>query len=531
MKREMRSYKMKKKFITAGFASLLVFIGLTFVQTVFAATFTVTKFADTNDGVCDTDCSLREAIGAANSSAGADNITIPAGTYTLSIAGTGEDANATGDLDVTGGLTINGAGAVSTIIDGGGIDRVLTVHPGATDQINAVTIRNGNPGAGFGAAGILNSGKLTLSKSSVTNNTGDNFGGGIYNVGTITLIDTTVSDNILLGFNLSGGGGGIFSSGTMTMTRTTVSGNSTIGRGGGIYNLDQTLTIINSTISGNTALNGGGIFNRFGTVNLTHVTLTGNTATDNGGGIWNFSGTATLANTIVSGNSAATAADDCAGGITSLGYNLAGDASCTLGGTGDLNSTNPLLGPLADNGGQTLTHALFLGSPAIDAVPLLFCTVTTDQRGVPRPQGAACEIGSFEIAVLKGRMTGGGSISASIVKHGFELSCDTAAGPNNLEVNWGKNNKFQLENLTGAICSDSPVINEGQPVAGFDTYVGTGTGWYNGAPGATAVWTFTDAGEPGSNDLATLTIKDVNNVVILTISATLKSGNHQSHKN
>lgn len=386
---------------------IILFLFFFFGQVTYAATITVNTTVDelnTNGN-----CSLREGIQAANTNSlvdaclagsGTDTIILPAGTYTLGIAGTGEDANATGDLDVTGGLIINGAGAVSTIIDGGSIDRVLEVRPGADVQVNGITIRNGNPGAGFGAAGILNSGTLTLTKSTVTNNTGDNFGGGIYNVGTMTLTDTTVSDNILLGSNLSGGGGGIFSSGTMTLTRTTVSGNSTIGRGGGIYNLDQTATITNSTISTNTALNGGGIFNRDGTVNLTHNTITSNIAADNGGGVWNYSGTMRFANTIIAGNTAATPADDCAGGMSSLGYNLASDATCSLGGIGDLNSTNPLLGPLANNGGLTKTHALLAGSPAIDAVPLVSCAVSTDQRGILRPQGAACDIGAFELLLI-----------------------------------------------------------------------------------------------------------------------------------
>lgn len=385
-----------KSLLVSCFAFFLVLI---LAQAAFAATFTVTKTADTNDGVCDADCSLREAIGAANALAGADIISLPAGTYILSIVGTGEDANATGDLDITGVLTVSGAGANTTIIDGGGIDRVLTVRPGATVIIDKVAIRNGNPGAGFGAAGILNTGTLTLTKSIVSNNTGENFGGGIFSSGTLTLTDTTVSDNILLGLNTSGGGGGIFSEGTLTLNRTTISGNTTIGRGGGIYNLDSTATITNSTISGNTGLNGGGIFNRFGTVNVVNSTIAGNTATDNGGGIWNFGGTMTLKNTIVSGNTAATAADDCAGGKTSLGYNLAGDASCALGGVGDLNSTNPLLGPLAGNSGPTRTHALLPGSPAIDTVPLASCTVSTDQRGVPRPMGPDCDRGAFERVV------------------------------------------------------------------------------------------------------------------------------------
>ena len=327
----------------------------------------------------DGDCSLREAIQSANTDtavdgytagSGTDTITVPTGTYTLSILGTGEDANATGDLDITGNLTINGAGATSTIIDGGGTDRVIEVRPGATVGINTLTIRNGNPGPGFGAAGILNSGTLTLTNITLTNNTGENFGGGIYSIGTLTLTDATVSDNILLGSNTSGGGGGIFNSGTMTLTRTTVGGNSTIGRGGGIYNLDLTATITNSTISTNTALNGGGVFNRFGTVNFTSTTIANNIATDNGGGVWNFGGTMNLKNTILASNTATTASDDCAGGMTSLGYNIASDASCALGGTGDLNSTNPLIGPLANNGGPTQTHALLSCNPALHLVPL-----------------------------------------------------------------------------------------------------------------------------------------------------------------
>ena len=353
----------------------------------------------------DGDCSLREAIQSANSNtsvdncttgSGTDTIAVPAGTYTLSIVGTGEDANAIGDLDITSPLTINGAGAVSTIIDGGGIDRVIEVRPGATVGINAVTIQNGNPGPGFGAAGILNSGTLTLTNSTVTNNTGENFGGGIYSIGTLTLTDTTVSDNMLLGSKTSGGGGGIFSSGILTLTRTTVSGNSTIGRGGGIYNLDLTGTITNSTISTNTALNGGGLFNRFGIVNFTNTTIANNIATDNGGGVWNLGGTMNLKNTILVGNSATTASDDCAGSNTSLGYNIASDSSCALGGTGDLNSTNPMIGPLSSNGGPTQTHALLFSSPAIDLVPLSSCNVSTDQRGVSRPQGASCDSGSYE---------------------------------------------------------------------------------------------------------------------------------------
>src|SRR5215216_4717200 len=93
----------------------------------YAATYSVTKTADTAVGACDSDCSLREAIIAANAAPGADTITLPAGTFTLTRAGAGEDAAATGDLDIAGDLTIAGKGAGTTIIDGGGIDRVVDV--------------------------------------------------------------------------------------------------------------------------------------------------------------------------------------------------------------------------------------------------------------------------------------------------------------------------------------------------------------------------------------------------------------------
>jgi hypothetical protein len=113
--------------------------------------------------------------------------------------------------------------------------------------------------------------------------------------------------------------------------------------------------------------------------------------------------------------------------------------------------------------------------------------------------------------------------------HGFELHCNIQQGPNNLEVNWGKGNKFHLETLTSAACMDDPNIVESPPVAGFDTYIGSGTGRYNGAPGATATWTFTDAGEPGKNDTVRLTIKDSLGNTVLTVSGKLSSGNHQAH--
>lgn len=129
-----------------------------------------------------------------------------------------------------------------------------------------------------------------------------------------------------------------------------------------------------------------------------------------------------------------------------------------------------------------------------------------------------------------GRMTGGGTIGTSDVRHGFELHCDADQEPNNLQVNWGKNNKFHLESLTSAVCSDDPKIAENPPAAGFDTFVGKGTGRYNGVSGYKIEFRFTDAGEPGTNDTAKITIFKPDNSVLLTVSGNLKNGNHQAHK-
>lgn len=129
----------------------------------------------------------------------------------------------------------------------------------------------------------------------------------------------------------------------------------------------------------------------------------------------------------------------------------------------------------------------------------------------------------------KRRMTGGGTFAG--VHHGFVLHCNKNRLPNNLQVNWDNGNKFHLDLLTSAACTDAPGIEESPPEAGFDTYVGAGTGSYNGASGATAAWTFTDAGEPGKDrDVASIRITDASGNVVLNVQDELNQGNHQAHK-
>jgi hypothetical protein len=128
----------------------------------------------------------------------------------------------------------------------------------------------------------------------------------------------------------------------------------------------------------------------------------------------------------------------------------------------------------------------------------------------------------------KKRMTGGGSIGNTGVRHGFTLHCDAGIVPNNLEINWGNGNRYHLDTLDTATCSNAGGISEGNPVAGFDTFTGTGTGSYNGSAGHSISFTFTDAGEPGTSDKAKIAI-DGGAVLNINSLTALKNGNHQAH--
>ncbi len=354
-----------------------------------AATITVNTTDDELN--TDGDCSLREAIQAANTDAavdgctsgsGDDVITLPAGTYTLSVPGTGEDSNAAGDLDITSNVTVNGDGANTTTINGGAIDRVLHIVSG-TVSVSGVTITNGNaPGLAGGGILVSSGTSLTVANSTIASNTGD-LGGGFSSSGALTIENSTISGN-----NALVGAGIRMTSGTVTITNTTISGNNaSVGFGGGGMLVDAfgavTVTFSNSTITGNSATNGGGI----------RILSEGPPPEID------------LSNTILAGNTTTGSGPDCLGTITSQGHNLIQNtASCTIAGdtTGNITGQDPLLGSLADNGGPTQTHALRTGSPALGAGSPdqpgsggKACEAT-DQRGIARPQGVRCDIGAFE---------------------------------------------------------------------------------------------------------------------------------------
>jgi predicted outer membrane repeat protein len=368
---------------------------------------------------------LRAAIQEANALPGDDIIILPAlpppNAYVLELFA---------ELIVSSNLTITGGGAATTIIDGNKDLRtnlgVIIINVGSTVTISAATIRNGARRDGGG--GIANSGALALVNSTVSGNRSVNSesggrGGGIRNDGTLTVTNSTVSGNLSDGDNASLGGG-IYNTGTAitTVNTSTISGNSADSGGGGIYAVG-TLTLTNSTVSGNNAGGfGGGIYN-LSTASLFNVTITNNTANltgslpsnvdGAGGGVFNdATATVSFRNSIILGNRdhhpTTPLPNDCKGTIASLGNNVMGDFNlgCTINGAG-INSVNsfggPYLGVLQNNGGPTQTHALLANNPAINGGNVLGCRdqfgapLTTDQRGLPRPSpGTNCDAGAFE---------------------------------------------------------------------------------------------------------------------------------------
>jgi CSLREA domain-containing protein len=303
----------------------------------------------TDENNTDGDCSLREAILAANADTsvdacpagnGDDTIVVPAGTYTVTIPGQSENAALTGDLDITANVVIVGAGAASTTIDGGGEiirDRVFNVIGSDTIvTIGGMTIRNGVPGMSHYGGGISSDGQLLLVGVTVRDNS-TGIGGGVYSDGSLTVIDSTFTGNVVdssgggidsghhastltitnsvFSDNVAGLGGGIaHEGGNMSLTGSLVNHNTaegggqlgggvsvraeatavisdtvisdnTAGGGGGIRN-SGTLTVANSLVSHNVAIIGGGIANS-GLLVLTDSLVTGNTA-DRGGGLYNY---------------------------------------------------------------------------------------------------------------------------------------------------------------------------------------------------------------------------------------------------
>lgn len=380
----------------------------------------VTKLEDTNDSVCNSDCSLREAL---SSAAYGDTVTFDAGL-------SGGTIHLDSPLTLYKNVTIDGSALAVPITisgdsnnDGTADVRTFIINSEIVAFLHNLTITMGKDDSlgNYHYGSLYNYGTLTLSNSTFTSNTG-----GIYNNGgTLIITNSTISNNTTTNSN----GGGIHNAGgVLTVTSSTISGNRasqmSYGQGGGIYNGHGILVIANSTFSGNSAtMRGGGVYNG-GTLSITNSTFSANEAVYSGGGaLYNDNAVLTITNSTLSGNSTPFSYEgtgiinragtlnfsnsiivdtdvsriDCynTGTIGTNINNLVEDGSCSASLSGD-----PSLGALADNGGPTQTMALLPGSPAIDAGDDTVCASAPvnnlDQRGEVRPQGMHCDIGAYE---------------------------------------------------------------------------------------------------------------------------------------
>jgi len=359
-----------------------------------------------------------------------------------------------GELPVTANINIAGPGPRNLVLNGNAANRAFDIGSGSQAQISGLTLGNcaATPSFGVGGGAIYNGGTLTLSNCVITNcgsipgsiggQAGGN-GGAIYNAGSLSLTACTLANNAggpggpgtpvgTFGIGGTGGAGGsggaIFSTGTLILSGCTLTGNSTgaggpggtaippgipgpggIGGSGGAIVSSGTATLTSCTIDGNTATPygvAGGILNS-GVMTLIACTVTRNGSQNDGGGVYSTN-EFTARNSLFAENTAASS-PDYFGPFFSQGHNLIGNNAGSFGffpSDGDIVGTpgtpiNPVIAPLADNGGPTFTVALRAGSPAIDAGDdtLLSAGITADQRGLARKSGAHVDIGAYETLV------------------------------------------------------------------------------------------------------------------------------------
>ena len=417
-----------------------------------AGTYTLTRAGANEDLAATGDLDITDDLtitGAGASKTIIDAAGIPGGDRVLDILGV--HTVEINDLTVTGGSLLD----APDFVYGGGIWnrqsdlmlRRVTVRNNQLDTISNTGFGGGISNGFYDANNLAVGGSLTLFNGTIRDNESDGYGGGIFNLGSASISYSIISANRAL-FN-GGGiyhagygpqaepllltvlnstisnnfadvlyGGGIYNESLLEVSGCSITGNTAHDSGGGLYNFG-TATLVNTTISDNQAFyidvdgttnNGGGISNQ-GTVTLLNCNIVNNRAVVQlgqaqfggfGGGIYNF-GSFSLTNTIVANNVGRHNSENCFAffGLTSGGHNLDSDGTCGLAGAGDLIGLDPLLGPLANNGGFTQTYALLPGSPAIDAGDNANSTAT-DQRGRVRPVDgdgnslAIVDIGAFE---------------------------------------------------------------------------------------------------------------------------------------
>jgi CSLREA domain-containing protein len=386
-----------------------------------AADFTVDDTTDavdanSSDALCQTaagHCSLRAAIQQANALPGTHTITVPIGTYRLSLAGAGEDAALTGDLDILAEVDLVGAGPDATVIDAASIDRAFDIQGSAPVVISGVTIRRG---AATGSAGtnhlgggiLLASGAtLDLDNCALTANSA-NAGGAIRagNGSDLSIFNCRFRDNTILDLGFTNQeGSAILSKGSVDLERVEVSANNSSRQFSGAVEVSNgsALTLRNVTVSGN---QGTGVRALNSDLDLVNTSILRNTFDGLRFSSSDGNDSLTVRNSLLANNDGS----DCASfnPPTNMDFagehNLDSDGSCPLDDTPptvDLPLTDPGLGPLALHGGHTKTHVPLDDSPVIDAGNNDRCEAE-DQRGAPRPLdvlggGTICDIGAVEV--------------------------------------------------------------------------------------------------------------------------------------
>jgi CSLREA domain-containing protein len=365
-----------------------------------AATSTIVVNTTADELNSDGDCSLREAITAANTDAAVDACGAGAGADTITFAGLGFNAiNLLSTLPiVTSDVTIDGATQVRPINAGAAPAPTRILENAGSLILRHVQLFNGS--AQHGGAILNDAGATLLIEDSRFDGNGPaEFGGAIYNAGTLTIRRSEFDGNHAQAapfLGIASAGGALFNTGTLTVEASSFRANQAYRTGGAISG-GGSMTIRNSTFSGNDGGNFGGAIASNGTLDIEATTIGANFAAIGGGGVdvTDSSSDTTIGGSVLSNNSRG----DCVGAITDAGYNVVSDGSCITA-SSSIHADAQLDFSSLANGGPTLTLPIKAGGPAVDAIPdgVLGCgsTLATDQRGVGRPQAGACDIGAFE---------------------------------------------------------------------------------------------------------------------------------------